>query len=312
MKNRNRIQQKLFPAMGTLNSITLSGDADPAVLDHAASEAARFHNLWNVFDPESELSEVNAAAGRKPIRVSPETFRILEQAVQYAEISGGAFDVTAGALSGVWKTAIRAGRLPDREIIRHRKEKIGWEKMRLDYARRTVYLTEEGMKIDLGGIAKGYAADWICGYFRSAGVKNARINLGGTIRLLGEGRLIGIRNPFQEENHCIGKLMAADEAIVTSGIYEQYARIGGRMFHHILDPRTGCPSQSGLVSVTLTGPHAAELDALATAVLVLGADQGARLLKQKDIGAILITDRGKILATQDLKNKFSVRADFIA
>lgn len=168
------------------------------------------------------------------------------------------------------------------------------------------------MKIDLGGIAKGYAADWICGYFRSSGVRTARINLGGTIRLLGEGRLIGIRNPFQEGNQCIGKLLAADEAIVTSGIYEQYARIGGRTIHHILDPRTGCPSQGGLVSVTLTGPRAAELDALATAVLVLGADQGARILKQKNIGAILITDHGKILVTQDLKNKFTIHADCIA
>ena len=312
MKSRNRIQQKLFPAMGTLNSITLSGDEDPAVLRHAASEVARFHDLWNVFDPESELSAVNAAAGRNPVRVSPETFRILQQAVHYAELSGGAFDITAGALSSVWKTAIRAGRLPDPEIIRRRRRKIGSEKIRLDPVRQTVFLTEEGMKIDLGGIAKGYAADWLCNYFLSCGVRNARINLGGTIRLLGEGRMIGIRNPFREGNTSVGKLMAADEAIVTSGIYEQCALIGGRPAHHIIDPRTGYPADSGLVSVTLIGPFAAELDALATGILILGANHGAELLKKENISAILITDHGKILVTQDLKNKFTIHADCIA
>lgn len=312
MRSRNKIQQKLFPAMGTLNSITLSGDADPAVLRHAASEVARFHDLWNVFDPESELSAVNAAAGKHPVRVSPETMRILQQAVQYAEISGGAFDITAGALSVVWKTAIRAGRLPDPEIIRLRRGKIASERIRLDPVRQTVFLTEEGMKIDLGGIAKGYAADWLCNYFLSCGVRNARINLGGTIRLLGEGRMIGIRNPFREGNTSVGKLMAADEAIVTSGIYEQCAVIGGRPAHHVIDPRTGYPADSGLVSVTLIGPFAAELDTLATGILILGADHGAELLKKENISAILITDHGKILVTQDLKNKFTIHADCIA
>lgn len=312
MRSRNKIQQKLFPAMGTLNSITLSGDADPAVLRHAASEVARFHDLWNVFDPKSELSAVNAAAGKHPVRVSPETMRILQQAVQYSALSEGAFDITAGALSRVWKAALRTGQLPDRSELQRLRKKTGQTKIRFDPAEQTVFLTDEEMTIDLGGIAKGYAADWLCNYFLSCGVRNARINLGGTIRLLGKGRMIGIRNPFREGNTSVGKLMAADEAIVTSGIYEQCAVIGGRPAHHIINPRTGYPADSGLVSVTLIGPFAAELDALATGILILGADHGAELLKKENISAILITDHGKILVTQDLKNKFTIHADCIA
>lgn len=310
--HRHKIQQKLFPAMGTLNSIVLPEEAGTDILDHAADQMLRLHKLWNIFDPESELSRVNASAGKYPICVSPETMRILQQAVHYSALSESAFDITAGALSSSWKTSIRESRLPGQDQLREQQRITGWNLIRIDPARQTVFLTKQGMRLDLGGIAKGYAADCICNYLLSCGVRNARINLGGTIRLIGESRKIGIRNPFQSGSACIGELTVSDQAIVTSGSYEQCAVIGGIPAHHIIDPRTGYPADSGLVSVTLTGQRASELDALATGILVLGAEHGAELLQNRNISAIFITDRGKILATQDLKTNFSVLTDCIA
>lgn len=165
----------------------------------------------------------------------------------------------------------------------------------------TAFLTQEGMQIDLGGIAKGYAADEVRRILQEQGVKSAQINFGGTVVVWGQPQHIGIQNPFQKTGSPMADLLVENKAIVTSGVYEQCFFHKGKRLHHIIDPRTGRPS----LSVTLIGDEAAQLDALATAVCCLGIQEGLPILQKYGIEAVFVTDDGIVQAAPALHNQLS-------
>ena len=181
---------------------------------------------------------------------------------------------------------------------------VDWRSILLDEKGQTAMLHRPGQRIDLGGIAKGYAADGLRKFLRQHGVRRALLDLGGTVLSLG-GRLpVGIRDPFRPAGAPMGTLMLEDRLAVTSGVYERFAWLGGHRYHHIVDPRTGYPSKSGLMSVTLVGENGAALDALATAALILGPERSVPLLTEQGMDAIFVTDQGQVLITRGLKNEF--------
>lgn len=169
----------------------------------------------------------------------------------------------------------------------------------------TAFLTQEGMQIDLGGIAKGYAADEVRRMLQEQGVKSAQINFGGTVVVWGQQQHIDIQNPFQKTGSPMADLLVENKAIVTSGVYEQCFFYKGKRLHHMIDPRTGWPSCSGLISVTLIGDEAAQLDAPATAVCCLGIQEGLPILQKYGIEAVFVTDDGVVQATPALHNQLS-------
>ena len=180
---------------------------------------------------------------------------------------------------------------------------VDWQGILLDEKGQTAMLRHPGQRIDLGGIAKGYAADGLRKLLRQHGVRRALLDLGGTVLSLG-GRLpVGIRDPFHPTGAPMGTLMLEDRLAVTSGVYERFACLGGHRYHHIVDPRTGYPSKSGLMSVTLVGENGAALDALATAALILGPERSMPLLTEQGMDAIFVTDQGQVLITRGLKNE---------
>ena len=315
---RYQTTEKIFPALGTLNSVTIRCPENKTVnaveiLQSVRSMVLHLDDILSLYKESSELSAVNRFAGIRPCNVSMDTYRIFKAASFCSDITEGAFDITAGSLSLLWKQNLRNKRLPgfvERNAARYRVNyrNILFSENTADSEYR-VFLKKKGMVADLGGIAKGYAADRAKEILLAEGIKEATINFGGTVLVIGSEQEIGIQNPFFSRRsgfETVGKLKIRNRAVVTSGSYEQCCTIHGRKYHHIIDPRTGYPSASGLYSVTLVGPDAMELDALATGCFVLGIEKSMPVLHSRGIGGIFICDDGTILLTEDLKPHFQI------
>ena len=239
--------------------------------------------------------------------VHKDTIFVLSNAQKYARGTQGTFDVTAGAASRIWREAIRFEELPPDPEIEKCRGLRGICDLKLNEAEGTAFLCRKGLQIDLGGIAKGYAADEAKKVLGEYEIHNAVINFGGTVVSLGEKRRVGIQNPFQKNGEWMAELVVENEAVVTSGFYERGFVLNNKRYHHIIDPRTGKPSASGLLSVTLVGQSAMELDALATGVCVLGEKRGLPVLEERGIEAVFVIDDGEVKITPGLQSRFFMK-----
>ena len=296
--------EKAFPAMGTVHTITIFDAEGPDAANDVRAYLTGLNQAWTCFREDSLISKINREAGRTPVAVDGYTFEVLRQAQRYGQLTEGTFDVTAGPLAALWREAIREQRLPTDEAVWQAMELVNGEDLLLDEEAQTVMLRRPGQGIDLGGIAKGYAVDGLCRRLRQQGVRRALLDLGGTVYALGCRLTVGIRNPFDPSGAPMGTLMLEDRCVVTSGVYERFACVDGRRYHHIVDPRTGYPAHSGLVSVSLVGESGTALDALATAALILGPERSAPLLTSQGMDAVFVTEQGQVLVTKGLKNQF--------
>lgn len=296
--------EKSFPAMGTVHTITIFDAEGPGAAGDARAYMMALNQAWTCFRADSLISQINQAAGEAPVPVDRDTFEVLRLARRYSELTEGAFDVSVGPLADLWRQAIREKRLPNDEDVWNALELVDWHDIELGEGTSSVKLRRAGMRIDLGAIAKGYAMDGLRDRLRARGVRRALLDLGGTVATLGCRLPIGIRDPFRPDGAPMGTLTLEDRVAVTSGVYERFAWVDGHRYHHIADPRTGCPAKSGLVSVTLVGEQGAALDALATAALILGPERIMPLLSAQGMDAIFVTDQGQVLVTRGLKNQF--------
>jgi FAD:protein FMN transferase len=269
----------------------------------AFARIAALDSIMSDYRRDSELTRLSTGAGGPPVRVSPDLFHVLRRAQDVARHSGGAFDVTAGPVIALWRTARKTAVLPDPEALQSARRPVGWRKLRLDERARTVRLAVRGMKLDLGGIAKGYAADAAQTVLKEHGVTRALVELGGDIVVSGpppgtEGWTIRVPNAamsvgsgqwavgsndrsFQLPTaHCPlpTDLRFVHRAISSSGDTEQFAVIGGRRYSHVVDPRTGL-ALTNRVQVTLTAPDGLTSDPLSTALSVLDEKGRSKLLK---------------------------------
>lgn len=297
--------KKLFPAFGTINSISISGDRNLSILEHIRKRMMQMHHFFSFFNSESDISKINEQAGIHPVAVNEDTFYLLSLARNYAKETKGAFDVTAGSMSELWRNAIHSGILPSKAEIEYCRAHCDIQNLELDKAHGTAFLKKKGMKLDLGGIVKGYAADEARSMLQVYNIQNAQINFGGTVVVIGRSQKIGIQNPFQKTGKTMVSIQLKNKAIVTSGSYEQCFFHQGKRFHHIIDPRTGMPSCSGLISVSLIGDEAAKLDALATGICSLGQEAGMSVVRRHGISAIFVTDSGSVQITPELQGKIS-------
>jgi thiamine biosynthesis lipoprotein len=250
---------------------------------------------------ESEVSCIKKNAGIQAVAVREETFFVIKRALFFAEISGGAFDPTIAPLVKLWgfgkeedsTAAAETLTPPDAIEIQKCLSLLGWREVLLDEGQRTVFLPRAGMALDLGGIAKGYAADYLAEFLRAEGVESAILDLGGNIYALGykkTGSLlqrlrktkwkIGVQDAHGERGQYTEVVEVSDQTVVTSGTYERYIEAGGKRFHHILSAATGAPVENGLASVTVIYENSADADALSTALFVLGESAGEQLLKR--------------------------------
>ncbi len=290
--------RKVFPAMGTVHTLAVEGEQALVAAERIKERIQTMDQKWSVFRENSEITALNRGAS---VTVSEDTLRILKESVRISKETGGAFDITAGSLTKLWRQAMRDERIPDPREIPEALRHTGATGIRM-FGNRVKL--KRGRTVDLGGIAKGYALDRALELLKDAGTENAILNLGGTIGVTGRPVEIGIRNPFDPDGEPMGTLLLDNRCAVTSGSYERFVWIGGRTFHHIIDPRTGYPSDAGLVSVTLVGSNATILDAFATAAFILGPFHALPLLKRYGIEAIFIKADGKVLKTEGLSDTF--------
>jgi thiamine biosynthesis lipoprotein len=269
--------------------------------------------LWDITNAMSmnEGSHVWAVNEAAPgaARVSEETAEVIAAALHIAEETGGAFDPAIGALTRLWDIT-GDPRVPDAGEIEGALGLVDYRKASIDGT--SVALGEAGMKLDLGGIAKGYAADKATEVYRKHGVERALLNLGGNIYAYGEkpggeNFRIGIRDPLGAEGEIAAIIKVNDTSVVTSGVYERFFESGGKTYHHIFDPKTGYPAENGLVSVTVVCKNSMRADALSTALFVMGMEQGLEFARShQDIEAIFITQDRKVRVTDGLNESIEI------
>ncbi len=266
------------------------------------AEMRRIDTAMSPFIDSSELSRVNREAGRHPVTVSGELFGLLQRAQRVSELTTGAFDVTFASVGFLYDYRQRVR--PDDRQRKTATALVDYRQMVLDPARRSVYFRRPGMRIDLGGIAKGHAVDRCMRLLQDLGIDNALVRAGGDSRVAGErwGRpwTIGIRDP-RDRDGVVAVIPLVDVAVSTSGDYERFFEQDGVRYHHIIDPRSG-DSARGLRSVTIIGPDATTTDALSTSVFVLGLVKGLALVERlPGIDAILVDADGKLHYSSDIE-----------
>jgi len=272
----------------------------------AFDEMKRIEKLMNVHVPESEISRVNRLASKEAVQIDKEIFEILKESVEYSTLTSGAFDVSIRPLSALWGERGKLKEIPEVKEIEGKLPLVNYKNIILDERNQTVEFKKKSMALDLGGIAKGYALDRAIKVLKGRGIKEALINAGGDIRVMGE-RLwkIGLQHP-RKENEVLAVIELKDQAIATSGDYQRYFIKEGKRYHHIINPETGYPADK-CMSVTILAPQATQADILTTSIFILGPEKGMRLIESlKDVEGIIIDSQGKILLSSGLKGKLRI------
>ena len=262
-------------------------------IEEAASEIKRIEHMISSWDPESETSLINKNAGISPVKVSNELFKLIERSVQISEITNGAFDISYGALNDLWKFDGSMKFLPTPEEISACLEKVGYEHIELNQTERTVFLKRKGMKLGFGAIGKGYAVDRAKEFLVSKGVIAGMINAAGDIttwgtKATGEKWLIGIENPGWRKN-IFSWIPIVESSVSITANYKQYVSVNGKRYSHIINPRTGYPV-TGIDKVTVLAKTSELCDALATAVVIMGKEEGLAMIDQLGGTEVIIAD----------------------
>ena len=293
--------------MGTSLQIEALGP-EGALLEEAIQEAflelKRVEDVFTTWRP-SPLNALNDAAGKGPHPMTREEIVLIGRSLEIGRLTEGAFDVTFAGVGKLWDFKARPPKLPSREEVAAALTKVDYRRVQVDLEGGTVTLPA-GMRIGLGGIAKGYGVDRAMALLMKRGIKHAVVNAGGDLKALGRKRdkpwEIAIKHP-RERERVLAVLPVSNVCVVTSGDYERFFEHEGKRYHHILDPRTGYPSE-GCMSATITAPDAAFADALATAMCVLGPKKGLEIVeKLPRVEAILVDLEGQVHVSSGLKRR---------
>jgi thiamine biosynthesis lipoprotein len=289
-------QKQEAAIMGTVITVELWHEDDNLGKDEVEAimgEMRRIDDLMSSYKPESELSTINAGAAKGPVTVSKELLGMIERALEYSDITSGAFDITYASAGQHYD--YRNNKKPDEAQLQAALPAINFRHVKIDQVASTVEFMHPGVRIDLGGIAKGYAVDRGMNMLQQAGITSALISAGGDTRVIGKRWdrpwHIGIRNP-REEGSIVSMIPLENSAISTSGDYERYFVEDGVRYHHILDPKTGT-STNEILSSSIIGQSATDTDALSTSVLILGVEKGMQLIDSiSDTEAVIIDNHG--------------------
>ena len=291
--------------LGTVCTVNAFRDGSDALYDELFARLSEIDRDASATGTASQVQAVNAASGVAPVTVGADVFAVTQAALRVAEQTGGAFNPAVGPLVALWGIATEGARVPSAAEIAEARALCDWRDIELDETARSIFLKKRGMRLDLGGIAKGYAADELSAILRARGVRRAVISLGGNVYLFGRKRgsrwRVGIRNPLQPDGEAALALELSEASVVTSGVYERFFEQDGVRYHHILDTATGAPARTGLLSVTVVCNSSLLADALATALFVLGMERGfALLVALPEAQAVFIAEDGTVMASAGL------------
>jgi len=299
--------------MGTEVSVYLWSEDEEAgrkAVEAVFAEAERIDHLMSTYKEDSAISRINREAAAGPVPTDPELFHLVERSLDISVLTHGAFDITYESVGQHYD--FRARQRPDDATVEAERERIDYRLVRLDAASGTIRFLKEGVRINLGGIAKGYVVERGAEILRSRGIHNGVVTAGGDSRLLGDRRgrpwMIGVRDPRKEGEIAIS-VPLVDEAISTSGDYERFFDEDGTRYHHIIEPKTGKPA-AGMHSATVIGPDAVITDALSTSVFVMGVQDGLTLIGTlPDYESIVIDAEGHLYYSDGLLDPGEENAD---
>ena len=315
----NQLYSRIFSRVREVNRTMTAFDGDFQDLvgsegsyDPDSRTAAAYRRAADTLT--SGVVSINRQAGIEPVKVRADLIDLLEKALYYAELSGGSFDPTVGPLVKLWGIGTDSQRIPTDDEIAAALALVDWRNLIINREEGTVFLRHEGMVLDLGAIAKGYAADEAVRIAREGKAKRAIFDFGGNIAVLGwrgkNGKemlpwRIGVQNPRSGRGEYIGIVPVHDASVVTSGVYERYFESNGKRYHHLLSTTDGYPAENGLLSVTIVTESSTDADALSTAVFTLGFEQGKALIDSIDgAEAIFIFDDDSVQITKGLEGIF--------
>ncbi|GKU26229.1 FAD:protein FMN transferase [Clostridium folliculivorans] len=298
--------------LGTIIHLKATGKGAEKAITEAITKINDIDDKMSAFKESSEIKRINAKAGSSYEIVSKDTYDVIEKAVRYSEVLEGTFDPTIRPLVELWNSSGKQKKVPEKNKIKEKIQLVNYKDIILDKTNFSVKLRKYDQQLDLGGIAKGYAADEVRNIFKKYKVKSGLIDLGGNIYVLGNKEngspwTVGIQDPFKPRGNYVMTINVADKSVVTSGDYEKYFIAEGDKYHHILDVRTGFPAESEIVSSTVISDNSIDGDGLSTGLFILGVEKSLKILEAVDgIDGIFITKDKKIYATEGIKKLLTI------
>ncbi len=309
-------------ALNTYITLTAYGGRNtPKILDKAVQRIQEIENHMSTEIDTSDVALINKNAGESPVEVHDDTFYVIERALWYCNMSDGAFDITIYPIVKLWDITGDNPRVPDEEEIQRALSLVDYTEVILDREDKTVFLNRSDMGIDLGAIAKGYAADEVVRILEKSGIRHGLLNLGGNISVIGDKPdgtpwNIGVRDPREEETQLQYLAIASisNSSIVSSGDYERYIKDvyekTGIRYHHIFDPRTGYPADSGLIGTTVIAKDSIDADALSTCLFIMGQERGLKFLQNvQGSKGICIDNTKRIYTSSGMDNILEITGE---
>ncbi|GAA0721987.1 FAD:protein FMN transferase [Clostridium malenominatum] len=298
--------------LGTIVQLKVYGKNADSAATKAMDVISNIDDLMSTTKPASDVSKINNNAGKDFVEVNDHTYKVIKKALYYSELSEGALDITVGPLVNLWAIGTEKAKVPTPKEIKENLNLINYKDIEFDDSKKLVKLKRKSQKIDLGAIAKGYAADEVKETLIKEGIKTAFINLGGNVVTLGDKSdgtpwNIGVQDPLNTRGDYFGVLKVSNKSIVSSGNYERFFVKDGIKYHHILDTKTGYPSENELMGTTIISENSIDGDALSTSIFVLGLDKGMKLIEGlKGVDAIFITKDKKVYTSSGIKDSFTI------
>lgn len=294
--------------MDTIIDLKYYGKNSEKAMNESINKLREIDNNMSLSKSDSEMVKINNNAGKRSVKVNDGFLNVINKAIYYGRLSDGAFDISIRPVDKLWGIGTKNERIPKEKEIKENLKFVNYKNIETDNFNKTVFLRNKNMAIDLGGIAKGYAADELVKILKENNIKSGLINLGGNIYAYKKDKNdkpfnIGIQDPKEENGQIFAIINVKNKSVVTSGNYERYFIKNGKRYHHIMDPRTGAPSESGIISSTIISDKSIDGDALSTATFILGVKKGMELINSlSGVEAIFVTNDNKVYTSSGLNN----------
>lgn len=300
-------EEPLLDTLVTIKAYGANREKTRRAIDEAFAAMAEIESIANNFDSRSEISRLNKESGKGPVKVSLDLFKMIALSLDYSKKTDGAFDITIGPLTRLWKFGEKS-HPPSSQEIAGLLSTVGWQRIELDSKEQTVALKLPRMSLDLGGVSKGYAVDQAIAVLKSHGITRALVTTGSTTRVIGrkvknEPWQIGVQHP-RDAGKLLGVVSLTQKSVSTSGDYQRFFEKGGERYHHILSPKTGYPVQDVIAVTIVTSKDCVDADILSTGIFALGYPEGMRFVeKERDLEAVIVTSDGEVHLSSGLKGK---------
>lgn len=311
-KTKSTITSQESYQIGTYITISIYDEKEvpSTVFDEIFYTIYDFEKMMSKNIEMTNVDQINDSAGVAPVEVPEVLYDVIALSISYGEMSNGLFDVSIGPVVNLWGIGTDDAAIPDGDELKAAMEKVDYRKIELDPDKSTVFLPEEGMVLDLGAVAKGYIADEVKKVIQKNGYESAIINLGGNVLTVGlkpnsDHWSVGVRDPQSEMGGLVGILNLEDNAIVSSGVYERFFIKDNVRYHHLINPETGYPEQSNLLSISIVTGASVDGDALSTAGFLMGFEKGYDFIESiEGVDAMFVLDDGSIYMTSGIESKF--------